>query len=104
VKVGLEDELTRELENTIDVAKAGSYYPHYFMRMLAEHGGVDTAKRLLASQEPQTGLFELYDLGLLHVSMEAIVLQEKFRPLFSEEELAEAHRRLEELGYFEGKE
>jgi len=32
--------------------------------------------------------------------MEAVVLQDKFRSLFTEEELAEAHRRLEELGYF----
>ena len=69
------------------------------MQMLGEHGGVGTAKRLLASEEPQTGLFELYYRELLHESMEAIVLQEKFRPLFTETELAEACRRLEELGY-----
>jgi hypothetical protein len=31
--------------------------------------------------------------------MEAIVLQKKYQALFTEQELAEAHRRLEELGY-----
>jgi hypothetical protein len=32
--------------------------------------------------------------------MEAVVLREKFRSLFTEAEIAEAHRRPEELGYF----
>ena len=69
--------------------------------MLEEHGGVETAKRLLAKSEPQSGLFELWQLNLLHESMEAVVLQDKFHPLFTEAELAEAHRRLDELGYFQ---
>jgi hypothetical protein len=98
--MGLEEEFTRALEGTVEAAKARNYVPTYFMQMLAEHGGIETAKRLLAKSEPQTGLFELWHLDLLKDSMEAVVLQEKFRPLFSEIELAEAHRRLEELGYF----
>jgi len=32
--------------------------------------------------------------------MEAIMLQDKFRALFSEEEIAEAYKRLDELNYF----
>jgi len=43
-------------------------------------------------------LIELYNLGLLHESMEAIILQLKFQPLFTNDELVEARRRLEELG------
>jgi hypothetical protein len=61
---------------------------------------VETAKRLLAKSDPQTGLFELWRLDLLHESMEAIVLQEKFKDLFTPDEIAEAHRRLEELRFF----
>jgi len=98
--MNLAAELIQALEGTIEAAKARHYYPKYFMQMLGEHGGVKTAKRLLAGKEPQTGLFELYHLNLLHESMEAIVLRDKFRPLSTEEELVEAHRRLEELGYF----
>ena len=70
------------------------------MQMLGEHGGVETARRLLASREPQQGLFELYRLDLLHESLEAVVLQAKFRSLFTQQEIVEAHRRLEELRYF----
>jgi len=97
----LEEEFTRALEGTVEAAKARNYNPTYFMQMLGEHGGVETAKRLLAGKEPQTGLFELYHRELLHESMEAVVLQDKFRPLFTEKELVEAHRRLEELGYYQ---
>lgn len=99
--MSLEEEFTRALEGTVVAAKARNYIPTYFMQMLGDHGGVETAKRLLVSEEPQTGLFRLYRIGLMHKSMEAVVLQDKFRPLFKEKELAEAHRRLEELGYYQ---
>lgn len=99
--MSLEEEFTRALEGTVEAAKARNYIPTYFMQMLGEHGGVETAKRLLAKPEPQTGLYELWHLDLLKDSMEAVVLQEKFRPLFTEKELIEADRRLEELGYYQ---
>jgi hypothetical protein len=95
----LSDQFTRDLEKTIEVAKAQKYVPTYFMQMLAEHGGVETAKRLLASTDPQPGLFRLYDLGLLSDSMEAVVIQKKYKSLFTAEELQQAHKRLHELGY-----
>jgi hypothetical protein len=59
------------------------------------------SKRLLAKFEPQADLFELWSLGLLNESMEAVVLEEKYKNLFTETELAETHRRLEELGCFD---
>lgn len=96
----LEEQLTAELMGTYEAARARGYIATYFLQMLEEHGGCETAKRLLAKSEPQTGLFELWRLNLLHESMEAVVLQERYKPLFTEAELAEAHRRLEELGYF----
>ena len=96
----LVDEFTAALENTIVEARKAGYPPNIFHQMLQEHGGQETARRLIAKKEPQTGLFELYHLGLLESSMEAVMLQGKFHPLFSEEELAEAHKRLDELNYF----
>ena len=96
----IEEELTDALEGTVDAARKRGYVPTYFLQMLGELKGRETAKRLLATSELQTGLFELWNLGLLHASMEAVVLQDKFRDLFTAGEIAEAHRRLEELGYF----
>ena len=71
-----------------------------FRQMIDEYGAVEAAKRLLATREIQTGLMRLWEMKSLSKSMEALVIQERFRPLFTEEEVAEAHRRLEELGYF----
>ena len=98
--MSLEAEFTQALEGTIDAAKARGYNPTLFTNMLQEYQGVETAKRLLAKSEPQTGLFELWRLNLLHESMEAIVIQDRFQSLFTPSEISEAKRRLEELGYF----
>jgi hypothetical protein len=97
--MSLEAEFTQALEGTMDAAKARGYIPTLFIQMLHEYYGVKTAKRLLATSEPQTGLFELWELGLLKESMEAIVIQERFQSLFTPAEISEAKRRLEALDY-----
>lgn len=100
--MSLEIEFTDAMEGTIEAAKKRGYIPTYFVQMLAEHGAMETAKRLLAKSEPQTGLFELWELELLHESMEAVIWDNpRFHPLFTSDEIGEAHKRLEALGYFE---
>lgn len=47
----------------------------------------------------QEGLMKLWELGLLDQSMEALVIQDRFQPLFTKAEIQEARRRLTELGY-----
>ena len=96
----LEAELTSVLLGTYEAAQVHGYIATYFLQVLEEYKGLKTAKRLLAVSEPQTGLYKLWELHLLHESMEAVVLQERFRSLFTEAEINEAHRRLDELGYF----
>jgi N-acyl-D-aspartate/D-glutamate deacylase len=65
---------------------------------------LEKMKRLLAKSEPQSGLFELWELGLLHESMEAVIWDNpRVHALFTPAELGEAHRRLEELGYFQSR-
>jgi hypothetical protein len=96
----LEDQLTEGLRGTYEAARSRGYIATYFLQMLEEYGGLETAKRLLAVSEPQTGLYKLWELHLLNESMEAVVLQERFRSLFTQAEMNEARRRLDELGYF----
>jgi hypothetical protein len=99
--MSLEEELNVALNATIEIAKKHGYVPTYFVQMLAKYGGVETAKRLLVKSEPQTGLFELWRLELLYESMEAVIWDNpKFHRLFTAIEIEEAHRRLDELGYF----
>lgn len=96
----LEDEFNQHLHQIGEATKKYNYNPTYFLRMLEEYGGIETAKRLLKKSESQQGLFTLWELGILHESVEAAVISEKYQSLFSKDELAEAHRRLEELGFF----
>ena len=95
----LADEFQHAMIDVYEVAKAYGYIASYFKQMLDRHQGVETAKRLLASRKVQYGLMKLWELGLLGHSMEAAAIQDRFRSLFSEAEIAEARTRLEELGY-----
>ena len=96
----LEDTFHAAMIRIYQTALDHGYHAAYFKRMLDEHGGLEAAHRLLAGPETQSGLFKLWELGLLDSSVEALVIQERFRPLFSEKEIARAHQRLEELDYF----
>lgn len=96
----LEDQFHRAMISVYENAKEHDYFATYFKRMLDDYQGVETARRLLAKQEIQAGLMKLWELKLLSQSMEALVIEERFKPLFSDAEIAEARRRLEELDYF----
>lgn len=103
----LQENLSMSLENEFHHAMIGvadyanlHQFGIRFRQMIDEFGAKETAKRLLAAREIQTGLMRLWELHCLNKSMEALVIQERFRSLFTKAEYDEAHRRLEELGYF----
>ncbi len=103
--MSLEQDLTETLHGRYEAARKRDYVATYFLQMLEEHGGVETTKRLLAKSEPQTGLFELWKLILLHESIEAVIWDNtRFRQFFTPSEIEEARRRLEELWYFKEEE
>ena len=66
------------------------HFATYFKKMLDQYGGIQAAKRLLATQEGQQGLMTLWELGHLDSSVEAYVLRAKYQPLFTKEEIEEA--------------
>lgn len=96
----LESDFDRDMHHIYEVARQHDYVATYFLQMLEEHGGVETAKRLLRANQPQTGLYKLWELKLLDSSTEALVLKERYQSLFADAEIAEARRRLTELRYF----
>ena len=79
--------------------KECGYNATRFFQKVREVGGVAAAKQWLSSDTPQEGLFKLWELGRLDLSMEALVLRKQFRGLFTEEELARARKRLHDLHY-----
>ena len=80
-------------------AKAFDYYPTYFLKMVTNRGGLAAAKQLLRGTNLSDGFVRLWQEWRLDLSVEAQALQEPWRALFTHEELAEAKRRLEGVGY-----
>jgi 5-methylcytosine-specific restriction protein A len=68
----------------------------YFLRALRRHGGLKESKRILGKPVGKitAGFQALLDAGRPELSVEAIVLAPKFRPLFTPAELATARERL----------
>lgn len=76
-----------------------NYTATRFRNMVIDRGGLDAAKTLLASGGYSEGLTRLWEEKRLDISMEATVLQDPWRELFTEEELSVAKQKLEELGH-----
>ncbi len=95
----LEGQFHRAMIDVYEHAKEFDYFANYFKQMLDRYGSVETAKRLLGESQAQEGLFKLWELKALEISVEATVLREEFRALFDERELDEAKRRLDDLDF-----
>jgi hypothetical protein len=76
-----------------------NYRPTIFMRMLSEHGSLYTAKDLVLRTKPSDGYTRLYELGRLDLTVEALIIREPWRQLFSAEILAAAEKRLCDYEY-----
>ncbi|MCY3783079.1 MAG: hypothetical protein OXG79_04765 [Chloroflexi bacterium] len=95
----LKGEFHRAMLDIYQAAAELGYRPTRFRQMVHKHGGVGTAKRLLSGPMAQSGLTTLWELGRLDISMEALVVQERWAPLFSDEERRAARDRLSAYGY-----
>jgi hypothetical protein len=71
------------------------YTAGYFLSMLSDIGGLETAQHLLHTAEPSDGYVALWERGRLDLTVEATVLIPRWRPLFTDEELTTARTRLE---------
>lgn len=96
----LEKQFDAAMKNIYKQAKAEcGYNATYFLRMLGEKGGLQTARHLLRSSDIQYGFTELWQHGLLRLTVEAHVLKTEFAELFTEGERKEAASRLRNHGY-----
>ena len=81
-------------------AKELGYNPTAFAGMVADHGWLGAARSLLRPGPIQSGFERLWLLDRLDLTVEAVVLEDEWQTLFTAEELTEARRRLDELGWF----
>jgi hypothetical protein len=84
----------RDMEGIYDGAKAIGYNATRFLMMLREHGGLETAHRLFWSSDISYGFTELWMLGRLDLTVEALVVRPEYAGMFSADELATAQSRL----------
>ena len=80
--------------------KEAGYNATIFLRMLSDHGGIQTARTLINSAKPSNGYTALYEKGRLDLSVEAMVLENStWHELFTLDELNRAKTRLQQYGY-----
>jgi hypothetical protein len=95
-----EDDFTQAMMQIyIDALRECGYKASRFRQMVEDERGVATARRLLASDQPQYGFVELWEHNRLDLTVERLVLQERWRHLFTNAELAEARDRLRAHNY-----
>lgn len=92
----IEDQFTNEMISIYEATKDEiDYTANRFKQKIDRVGGVQTAKNLLKPQSKISDGFErLLSHGRLDLSVEAVVLNEKWSNLFTDEELSTAQNRL----------
>lgn len=90
----LEAEFADRLHDAIRQAQGLGYNPSRFEQMLAELGALRLAKKLITAPDIQDGLKAMTKLGRKDLTLESIMLEAKFKSLFSVDELAAAQWRL----------
>lgn len=71
----------------------------YFLEMVGRQGGVETAKKLLQSNNIERSSTALWKCGRFDLMFEYLVLQPKYADLFTDAEKEMARNRLKKYGY-----
>jgi hypothetical protein len=103
--VGTSTDLELEFEEDMikgykELNDQYGYAANRFRKMVSDYGGVLAAKKVLAGDGLPDVLISLWRLEALALGVEAYVLQDKYRELFTREERRKAKQRLYDLGYF----
>lgn len=92
----LEADFGRRMHQLYQDAAREKYFATAFLGMLGDRGGLAAAQHCLASQTD--GFTRLWEMGRLDLSVEFVVLQPRWRPLFTPAELDQARNRLNDAG------
>jgi hypothetical protein len=85
----------RDMLDGCNTLKKLGYWPSYFHREVANIGGVQTVKNLLAKSDTSDGFATLWTLERLDLSVEAFVFLPWYHELFTDDERRTARTRLE---------
>lgn len=96
----LEHDLHKAmLEVPFRIQSLANYNPQRLWLLVRKTGGLRAAKILLRNDRITMGLQVLSKAKCLDASIEYLVLQNRWRPLFTEQELRMAKSRLRQLGF-----
>jgi hypothetical protein len=96
----LEQEFHWAMVNIFNRAKnEADYVATRYIQMVSEHGGLVTAKILINANKPSDGYTALWERGRLDITVEALVQDPKWAPLFDTVEIEKAPQRLREYNY-----
>jgi hypothetical protein len=97
----VEVELGDELIASIDLAaNAGAKIDkNIILNQIYSYGAIGAAKRLIkeGTEKLQSGLIKLFEINRLDLTIESIILKEKYRVLFDKDILEKAQQRLDKL-------
>lgn len=99
--MSLEKELTDAfIEGYHTAGEEVGYWGRRFLQSVHKNGGLATAKRMLLPRNAgqRKGLDALLEANRPELTVEAIVLQQRFRSLFTSTEITVAEERLGEYG------
>lgn len=97
--VELEQRFHRRMIDIYKAAKDIGYNASRFLSMVNEHGGLESAKILLRAATVSDGYTALWERGRLDLTVEAVLLEPEWTPLFSPAERSVAVTRLRQYEY-----
>ncbi|WP_435589422.1 hypothetical protein [Micromonospora chalcea] len=95
----LARRFTAELHQGVDTLAALGYPAKRFQLMLREYKGVETARKLVLSNNLSDGLWRLKQMGKLDMSVEMWVLLPWYEELFDEAVRDRAYRKLRAMDF-----
>ncbi|HEX8211942.1 MAG TPA: hypothetical protein VF584_17330 [Longimicrobium sp.] len=93
----LEERFHRKLESSYwEVGRATSYWANRFLQKVRRVGGLQASREWLdAKKDTAAGLDRVVSVGRADLSLEAMVLEEEWKELFTPEERRIARERLD---------
>ena len=95
----LEKEFTKELFDNVAEMKQYGYNPTIYMRMISENGAVNAAKKIVKQDVQSSGFATLIMINKLELSVEASVIKDKYKDLFTDAEIQNSIRKLKEANF-----
>ena len=94
-----DTSFTNFLMQKASEAEAIGYRPTQFKNMLGAQGGSATVRKLLVKGKPSQGFTRLWQLGRLDLTVEALIVETKWRLLINPILVQQAERMLAKSGY-----